>query len=287
MVVANLMGGLGNQMFQYAAGRALSLRLNTVLKLDHTYLERDSGGDYTQRHYELGVFNVQAEKASAEDLQRIDRARSGNFLTKLFSRNGFTIVNEKGFPYNVQIEDVVGDVYLHGFWQSEKYFRGIRQTILSDFTLRATLSPEALRLKEKISAATAAVSVHFRRGDYVKLASASAFHGTAELDFYRQAVALIKEKIASPEFFIFSDEIDWVRENFKLEGAVYVSGLKGYEDLELMKRCRHNITANSSFSWWGAWLNPEPAKVVIAPKKWFRDASINTADLIPASWISL
>ena len=281
------MGGLGNQLFQYAAGRALALRLNTALKLDHTFLETDSKGAYTQRHFELDIFNCAAEKASAADLAKVRKAENLTFLTKLFARNSFTIFKEKGFSYNTEFEQLEGDVYLSGFWQSEKYFARIRQTLLNDLTLRLPLSAAASCLKQEIAANATSVSVHFRRGDYVSLQPASDFHGAAEMAYYQKSLDFTRAKLAQPAFYIFSDDIEWVKANFKVEGALYVSGLKAYEDLELMKSCRHNIIANSSFSWWGAWLNQHGDKTVVAPKKWFKDASINTIDLIPAGWHSV
>lgn len=278
------MGGLGNQMFQYAAGHALSLKLNTEFKLDHSFLEADSKGTYTQRHYELNVFNGLQRRAENEELLNIAKARKKNILSAIFKKSNFTIYNEQGFPYNKEIENLSGDIYLNGFWQCEKYFAGMRQTILDDFSLKTPLSKEAVAIKEEINAKPASVSIHFRRGDYVKLESASVFHGTAELDYYRQAIEIIQSKINSPIYYIFSDEIDWVKQNFKIENATYVNGLKSHEDLELMKNCKHNITANSSFSWWGAWLNTNSEKTVIAPQQWFKDISVNTIDLIPSSW---
>lgn len=275
---------MGNQLFQYATGRALSLRLNTVLKLDHSFLEADSKGAYTKRIFELDVFNCQQEKASAEDLRKVNQARRSNFFSRLFTRDGFSIVNEDGFAYNHRVAQVQGNVYLNGFWQSEKYFAGIRQTLLQELSLREPLTAAATQLKERILADRNSVSIHFRRGDYVKLQSAADFHGTAGMEYYDRALAIIRASVQDASCYIFSDEIDWVREHFRVPGAVYIAGLKGYEDLELMKHCRHHITANSSFSWWGAWLNPARDKVVVAPQKWFKDQNINTSDLIPKTW---
>lgn len=284
MVLVNLMGGLGNQAFQYATGRSLSIKLNTELKLDHSFLEADTKGQYTQRHYELSVFNGPQLRATEDDLMLVAKARKQGLFSKLFSGSKITLFNENGFPYNTPIEAVSGDVYLNGFWQSEKYFKGIRQTLLYNLSLKVALSSEAAKLKDEIKKQEVAVSLHFRRGDYVNLSSASAFHGVAGLDYYQKAVELISSKMENPVFYIFSDEIDWVKQNFQLPGAKYISGLKSYEDLELMKTCRHNIIANSSFSWWGAWLNDNTRKIVVAPRNWFKDTSVNTTDLIPASW---
>lgn len=284
MIVMKLMGGLGNQMFQYAAGRALALRLGAPLRLDHSFLEADSNGAYTKRHYELGVFNCKAEKANADVLQKVRKASRRPLFFHLFSRPGMTVLKEHGFAYNRQIESAQGDVYLDGFWQSEKYFSGIRGQLLSDFSLLKKLSAKATALKDQVLADPNSVFVHFRRGDYVSLPSAASVHGAAGMDYYLSAVELLRSQIPRPSFYVFSDDIAWVEQHFKPGGAVYVEGLETCEDLELMKNCRHGIIANSSFSWWGTWLNENPEKIVVAPKQWFKESSINTVDLIPASW---
>lgn len=284
MIAVKLMGGLGNQMFQYAAGRALALRLHAALKLDHSFLEADSQATYTRRHYELGAFNCKAEKAGADDLEKVRKATRPGPFARLFARPTITVLKENGFQYNRQIERIDGDVFLDGFWQSEKYFSGIRPALLTDFSLGKKLSDKAAALKSRVLADTHSVFVHFRRGDYVTLPSAASVHGAAALDYYQSAVELLRSKVANPSFYVFSDDMDWVKQHFKAEGAVYVEGLEACEDLELMKSCRHGIIANSSFSWWAAWLNENGEKVVVAPKQWFKDPSINTVDLIPAAW---
>ena len=285
------MGGLGNQMFQYAAGRNLSVKLQNEFKIDHSFLETDAKGEYTKRHYELNVFNCIQTKSDNSELNTIKQLQKTEMLPKLYNKlflnNTFTIFNEKNTLYNSAIENLNGNIYLNGFWQSEKYFLSIHETLLKEFSLKQTLSQEAEILKNKIISDQHSVSIHFRRGDYVHLASANTFHGTTELDYYHSAMDVIKAKITNPSFYIFSDDMNWVKENFKIEKATYIEELKSYEDLELMKTCEHNIIANSSFSWWGAWLNDNTEKTVIAPKQWFKDKTIDTSDLIPAAWLKI
>jgi hypothetical protein len=146
-------------------------------------------------------------------------------------------------------------------------------------------------MAHRIGGEESAVSIHVRRGDYVSDAGTNRFHGTCSVDYYHDAVDRISGFAPASHFFVFSDGIDWAKENLRLRQPVtYVDfndGEKNYEDLRLMSLCKHHIIANSSFSWWGAWLNPNPDKIVIAPKKWFNDPSINTDDLIPNSWLRL
>lgn len=234
MIVVKLKGGLGNQMFQYAYGRALALKRGTLLGLDKSFLQSKLWQKIvgvTPREYELDKFNIQAE-----------------------------LIRDK-YP-------------LEGYWQSEKYFKDIRPILLKDFTLRSK-SDNFLKF-EKLVSDNNSVSVHFRRGDYIKRKVTRNYHGVLGFDYYLQAIEIIKQKIKNPHFFLFSD--DSTISSF--------SGLNSAEELILMSLCRHNIIANSSFSWWGAWLNNNPKKIVIAPKKWF-NAIKTDLQRIPRSWIKL
>ena len=290
MVITKLMGGLGNQMFQYATGRNLSVKLQSELKIDHSFLETDTKGEYTKRHYELDAFNCIQTRASEKEIKTIYQLQKTDILSKLnnaFSNKTINIFNEKGVRYTAEVEKLSGDIYLNGYWQSEKYFTSIRKFLLKEFSLKHNLNVQAAVLKNRILHDHQSVSIHFRRGDYVNSAAANSYHGTADLAYYHTAISIVKSKINNPSFYIFSDDINWVKENFKIDNAIYVEGLESQEDLELIKNCSHNITANSSFSWWGAWLNTNPAKIVIAPKQWFKDSTIDTSDLIPAAWLKI
>ena len=135
---------------------------------------------------------------------------------------------------------------------------------------------------------TNSVSLHIRRGDYVSNQKTNQTHGTCDLDYYQRCITEIEKEVENPYFFVFSDEIEWVKENLKINHpAEYVdqnTGDKSYEDMRLMSQCKHNVIANSSFSWWGAWLNSYPDKIVFAPKRWFASDKHNTKDLIPEGW---
>jgi Glycosyl transferase family 11 len=178
---------------------------------------------------------------------------------------------------------------LDGYWQSEKYFIDCSKLIRKDFTFKNELDSYNLKLKSKIDK-TNSVSIHIRRGDYVNNLNTNATHGLCSIDYYIKAVNYITERIESPYFFVFSDDIEWAKKNIMLNfPCQFIShniGSKSYLDMQLMSLCKHNVIANSSFSWWGAWLNSNDNKIVIAPRKWF---AVNTdiCDLIPSNWISL
>jgi hypothetical protein len=278
------MGGLGNQMFQYAAGKSLALRQKVPLMIDTSFLTRDPKGQYVRRPYELSAF-VCLPRVANFGYQFLLRA--SRYVKKVMPFAAPEILIEKSFAYDPAFERAGKSVILIGYWQSERYFKNIRSQLLDDFKLRAVLSEKAQSVKDLIVRSQNAVSIHFRRGDYVTLPSASAVHGTTSMQYYENAVADITSRTGQPNFFVFSDDIDWVKKNFPLKQAHYVSGLSGAEDLHLMGTCRHNIIANSSFSWWAAWLNNNPEKIVIAPAQWFRDDSVDTRDLVPAEWFRI
>lgn len=175
-----------------------------------------------------------------------------------------------------------------GYWQSERYFVDAADIIRAEFKPRLALEPENAATAAAIDGVTA-VSVHVRRGDYVTDKVTNAYHGVCSLDYYRAAIARIAERVASPHLFVFSDDHAWVQENLRSNyPTTYVTANspdRGYRDMQLMSRCRHHIIANSSFSWWGAWLNPRPDKVVVAPARWFIDKSNDTRDLLPGEWL--
>jgi hypothetical protein len=161
--------------------------------------------------------------------------------------------------------------------------------VRKEFTLKEPLSAISQEYTNKILDTKNAVSIHIRRGDYVLNTSTNKHHGVCNLDYYEAAVEYIREKIESLTFFIFSDDIAWVKENLKLDNAVFVSSpeIKDYEELILMSKCKHNIIANSSFSWWGAWLNQNPDKIVIAPRQWTTKKTADELDILPKSWIQI
>jgi hypothetical protein len=188
------------------------------------------------------------------------------------------------------INELKPPVYLAGFWQTERYFRDIAEVLRGDFTPLEPLDSQNALIKTKIAAVNA-VSVHVRRGDYVGKERINKSHGTCSLDYYRRAAEFIFDRVDEPHFFVFSDDPEWVTKHLRLDAAItYVTvnpSTHGFRDLHLMCGCRHHIIANSSFSWWGAWLNPSPDKIVVAPKRWFNEAQHDTRDLLPKGWVSI
>jgi len=282
-----LIGGLGNQMFQYAAGRALALRLGTNLKLDTRAFS-----DYKVHSYGLDRFAIQAGLINdfSFALLRHDSLlrRAGRYFKVTLNKNVYL---EKGFDFDPMVLLLKDGAYLEGYWQSERYFADFADQIRADLTVAAPPDDENLSWLERIRNGTS-VSIHIRRGDYVTNPTANAVHGLCDLDYYRRAAAYLAAKLeGEAEFYVFSDDPEWVRENLELPYAMhYVNhndASRNYEDLRLMSNCSHHIIANSSFSWWGAWLNPSLAKIVVAPEQWFRDKSKSTKDLIPSSWIRI
>lgn len=292
MVISNIIGGLGNQMFQYAAGRALSLRLGVALKLD------TSGflGYKLHQGFELKrLLNCDAEIASEHDLKNVlgwqHSQLAKRFLRKpplkIFRKKNLVV--EPSFNYWDGLRQLNDCVYLDGYWQSERYFNDYAEIVRNDFSFNLPFSDQNLVLAHKISSVNS-VSLHVRRGDYVTNAK-NAFIGSCPLNYYEKAISFIKSSIQTPLFFVFSDDINWVKSNLKLDAsAVLVNhndGSESYNDMRLMSMCKHQIIANSSFSWWGAWLNENQNKIVIAPKKWFATDKFDSSDLLPPSWIRL
>jgi Glycosyl transferase family 11 len=296
MIIVKLKGGLGNQMFQYALGRRLSLRYRVPLELDLSHLRPDFFnflGMTTFRKYALGDFNIRAKFASCRDLpflSKIPSTRLTAGLNKLLNPQGQQTIRELSCSYSKNIESILGagnSVYLDGFWNNEMYFKEIVSVIRRDFSLKRKLSAPAIKLARQIFQ-TNSVSIHFRRKDYVTNLNTRRFHGTCNLDYYYKAISFINGRVKNPHFYIFSDDPDWVKKNLKLkESLTYVSGSSGLtnaEELILMSKCEHNIIPNSSFSWWGAWLNKNPSKIVVVPEMWFR-ARVSDSDIAPRQWI--
>jgi hypothetical protein len=278
-------------MFQYALGRALADANGCELKLDVSGFEQ-----YTLRVYELGDYNIRASIASAQDIARFHEQKKGypffEHVSKFFGRAPApaSIFREKAFTFDESVCDFKPSIYLEGYWQSEKYFSRIRSALLKDFTLNAPADEKNRAVFDAMSQCQA-VSLHIRRGDYVTNPTAAQFHGVCSLDYYYDAVRLVAQRIEKPHFFVFSDDTQWVLDNLKIDYPLHVVDVNGPDrgiyDMALMKSCRHHIIANSSFSWWGAWLNPSDDKIVVAPKRWFKEGQNDTKDLIPASWTRL
>lgn len=291
MIIVKLMGGLGNQMFQYAAAKSLACKHGVEVKVDLSYLNADSKGSYTPRKYELDIFAPSIKIAQQSELKTFNKEHTK--LSRLLRRKMPSLFKnlyavESGSKYHSAFTNFPKNTYLEGFWQSEKYFENYKDQIRLDFSINTPLPIELEGVQNKIKS-TNSVSLHVRRGDYITLKSANDFHGIPSIDYYQTSLDSISEKNKDLELFIFSDDIEWCKQNlnFKLPLHFIHHPFEACWDMFLMSNCKHNIIANSSFSWWGAWLNKNPDKIVIAPKNWFADKTINTSDLIPKEWIRL
>ena len=291
MIIINLFGGLGNQMFMYAAGRALSLELGMPLRLD-----KSGFSNYGLREFELQrIFNCAADIASESDMRDILGWQSSSHIRRLLLRKEMRsfrrkeLVVEPHFNYWPGIKRLSYDCYLVGYWQSEKYFSESASLIRTDLTFRQSLVGENEKVAQQINSVNA-VSLHVRRGDYATNPQTTAKHGLCTLDYYFYSIQYVSKRVQQPIFFIFSDDIAWVRDNLNiLHPCHYVNcnqGEESYNDMRLMSMCNHHIIANSTFSWWGAWLNPKLDKIVVAPKNWFADQT-DASDLLPQSWVKL
>ena len=256
-------GGLGNQLFQYAYGRKLTLTDKQDVIFDISFFDKKSKD--THRLFLLNKFNVDSS-------------------IKFNSKKEYLITS----ILKKVISKITGD---YGLYQSENYFKQIENTLRQEFTLKDALSATAQLYANQITQEQNSVSIHIRRGDYILNKETNSYHGTCEIDYYEKAIQHIESKIQSPTFFIFSDDIEWAKENLKIEGALYVSNpsLTECEELILMSKCKHNIIANSSFSWWGAWLNTNPEKINIGPLKWFNDSTRNEKfkNILPSYFVKL
>ena len=288
MIITELNGGLGNQMFQYAAARRLAEVNHAELKLNIENFKNDK-----LRTYELHHLNINAQFVAYNDIasfkNKSKRQKIKSYIMQILSQKRIHNIKEKYFHFDKSVLFLSDNVYLQGYWQSEKYFKDISDIIRREFTLREPLSGESQRIVQKIKTSVNSVSLHIRRGDYISNPTTNSVHGVCPLQYYQESIQVLSEKLGKLSLFVFSDDPMWAERNLSYEYPMIFVNHNGaehaYEDMHLMSLCMHNIIANSSFSWWGAWLNNNPYKVVFAPKQWFKKEEMNTKDLIPGSWI--
>lgn len=291
MITVKLMGGLGNQLFQYSLGRRLSIERGSDLILDLKLVGRDYEDIYAH-DFQLDDFDINAEVTDSSDRQlgpdevRRKAVKGASMLSPRLSTMLFGEYRETAqYEFDPAVLNLSGDVTLHGYWQSWKYFDTIREELLSELTLKNGSSVENQRLESEIAVSTA-VSLHVRRGDYVNMGM------DLPPAYYRRALQRITEDLNNPTVFVFSDDMEWVRQN---ESEVvpdsdieirYVTGNSiedPHEDMRLMWSCDHNVISNSTFSWWGAWLNRKDEKRIVAPQSWFSQ-DVSELDIVPPEW---
>lgn len=285
-IAAHIVGGLGNQMFQYACGLAAARRSNAQLLLDLSVFER-----YKLHRYGLDGFQIDAASAPRR-LQTGSQLQAG---LKQFGLTNKRIMALQGFDYIAENDDLSfqprlferhSRAYLHGYWQNQAYFHDAADQVRAQFQLRRSGPPPRARALAQNDLPL--VSLHIRRGDYVTSATANSVHGVLGLDYYRDAVALLIDRIGRDfHLVVFSDDIEWARQNLAFTQPMsFVNGSTAtpHEDLHMMASCDHHIVANSSFSWWGAWLNASPAKIVITPQRWFVAPQFAHLHICPPEW---
>lgn len=289
-ICTRILGGLGNQMFQYAAGLSLAHHVNGRLHLDLSAFR-----GYELRAYALSAFNVRFDEY-AQTRPRSEIIQT--YLSKLVGRSigqpryyGLPWVIEPSFHFWDKFYAQSGSCYLDGYWQSPLYFKHVESLIRQTFDLGRFSNARTQPFEKLIRQARQPVAVHLRRGDYISNPQFRLVHGICEQEYYDRARQVIEKVVNPSHFFIFSDDIDIARKEFShWPNTTFVSGLSQEEDMMLIATCQHAIIANSSFSWWAAWLNDSAEKVVIAPRMWFsreKMRNISTIDLYPQGWIVL
>lgn len=290
MIIIKLTGGLGNQMFQYALGLVCIENNLGQVKLDISGYEHVAKHTPdTLRQFDLGAFQISIPVATKSEIVHIKYplgiiSKGYRFIVKKVFRKYFMDYHPEIFT------DINGNKYFDGFFQSEKYFSKMAPKVRKEFTLQKSfIDEDTLKFTALINQSDS-ISLHIRRGDVANNPTTNKYHGLCPISYYKTAMKFMSEKAPHHHFFIFSDDIAWVKENLQIPFPhTYVSGngLMSQQELHLMSKCKHNIIANSTFSWWGAWLNQNPDKIVIAPKKWTNKIPDPHPNIIPETWIRM
>lgn len=290
MVIVKIWEGLGNQLFQYAFARSLELRTGQRVFIDIENRDKHERGARTNRTYQLHHMRIRQNmycNVIQKMIARICNTDELAVLLRYLSDKGISVIQlyeEKTLEFKPELFHTKGIVYLEGWFQNESYFAEYRNIIMRELCPKrkikiSTKIRQIMRERET-------VSLHIRRGDYKK------YGYVLPMSYYTNAIAYIKERVTKPYFLVFSDEPKWVSQNLILnEDSLIISAeqkLQDYEELFLMSSCKHNIIANSTFSWWAAWLNNHEDKIVIGPEKWFKDNTVNAGiNIMPDDWIKV
>jgi hypothetical protein len=300
MVLIYLKGGLGNQMFEYAAGKALATHLNVPFKIDKSYYDNKEYIDESLNNF-FNIagfrdilnnnFEITAETAATEEVKQFRPGFIGKVIDRLTPRYSRKVYREKFTINDKYFYRLKKNVLLNGYFQSEKYFKPYADIVRKELSFKPLIKDRNKELASKILEGTS-VSVHVRRGDYVNNAETTKVITSLDLEYYFDSKKHLEKTLQKPiNYFVFSDDIEWVKTKFtSFADVTYVDksfGNSDVDDMYLMSCCKHNIIANSSFSWWAAWLNSNSNKIVIAPKKWFNVANLTANDLVPDNWIRI
>lgn len=303
MIITRLVGGLGNQMFQYAAGLALAHARRTVLKLDVSWF-RESSEFEAHNRYALSCFNITEQFATddeSEHLKDVQRTRAERWSIHLatvlrlqrYVRQNARIGNwhraVQFHPYP-EFHRQPDHTYLDGMWQAEDFFAPVSDLLRSHFSFRYPPPKPVFELAAQISQGSS-IAVHFRRGDYTRNSTFNREMGVLDLDYYYRAVNRAREHLPNATLYVFSDDIDSVEKEFRPSApVVFVRAVQpwhAHDKIRLMSLCNDIVIANSTFSWWAAWLNPSDSKLVIAPHPWFEQSTNNGDWVVPKSWLRL
>lgn len=289
MITVRVCEGLGNQMFQYAYARSLKLRGFDV-QLDSSAFVRNK----PHIGYGLNKYNIQLSDLYQRDCY-VDNQENVAYVEALYSSLSPCCVIREGsleFDPSLFIPRVETDAYIQGFFQNEHYFSYIRDTLLQELQLKEPISNYAKNLERQILNTPNSVAIHFRLGDYLSEEN-SVIHGFCGIDYYQRAIQYLSESLKDTVYFVFSNDIAWCKSNLTSEqnNLVFIEQRNRipHEDIHLMSLCQHHIIANSSFSWWGAWLCRNPTQIVIAPKQWFADPALQaqSGEIACKHWIKL
>ena len=286
-IIVKMSGGLGNQMFQYAMGKSLAERNHTTLLLDTSLYQSIEMHNGFELEY---VFDISVKIASKSEIKALLGWKTSKLVRKILSKKRFVFLrglnyyHENELEYNGSILTLPSNGYLEGYWQSERYFKDIEGIIRDEFVFKKLLLGRNTEIADKIKNSNS-VSLHVRRGDYMANHS---IHVPCTVDYYNQAIRYVNSHLSNPVYFIFSDDIKWARESLLIDAKSYFInnniGIDSFNDMHLKSLCDHHIIANSSFSWWGAWLNSSKDKIVIAPKGWFHNDAAAVHGILPESW---
>lgn len=293
MIIVNISGGLGNQMFQYAFGKVISIEMNKVV---HFSIDSLSSYDSIRRFDLEDAFKLIVTRAHPQDISEVLNSwRSLPRIRRILARLDNNFLRGPHFftEKNIHLSNPATSIgqsnaYLHGYWQSEDFFSAHKSIIREAFQFRSGASIENQKIMMSIRLGLS-IGMHVRRGDYVTNSKTNAMHGVLDVKYYFSAIASLRQRLPTARIFIFTDDPDWVCTHMldKIENSECVninSGRNSFRDMQLMAMCDHNIVANSSFSWWSAWLNSNPQKIVIAPQRWFSNQLLSDTFLVPSEW---
>lgn len=293
MILITLQGGLGNQMFQYAFAKVLASKNKAKIVIeDSIYKLQEKKEGYTPRNFELDIFNNEYIFAEKKDLELFKNLSFFYKVKKKLKLNYPKKYNEISFDYSSKAHLLKSPVFVTGYFQSFKYFVGFEKLVKKIFVFPIDKLSQENKDLIPILRKPNTVAVHVRRGDYITDRTTNQVHGVCDINYYMQAISVTLSQIQNPTFVFFSDDTEWVKEKFENldSDKIFISHNKNensWIDMFLMSICSHNIIANSSFSWWGAWLNENPQKIVVAPKKWFQAKEVDINSIIPEEWIKI